>query len=104
GTSNPNGSAQLDIVADDKGILIPQVALIDTTDTITITNGNVESLLVYNINTQNDVVPGFYYWSGSRWNRIVSNQDGTAHLTLTGSILDYINLDGTSSTINLAEI
>lgn len=104
GTFNPNGSAQLDIVADDKGILIPQVALINTTDTITITNGNVESLLVYNINTQNDVAPGFYYWSSNRWNRIVSNQDGTAHLTLTGSILDYINLDGTSSTINLANV
>src|SRR5690606_6090534 len=104
GTSSPNPSSQLHIVSDDRGILIPQVALTSTTDTFTITNGNVESLLVYNTNTQNDVFPGYYYWSNNRWNRIVSPSDGTGQMTLSGDILDYINLDGTLTSIDLGGI
>jgi hypothetical protein len=105
GTSNPNSSSQLHIVAEDKGIIIPQVSLTHSTDTTTITNGNVESLLVYNINALNDVFPGYYYWSNNRWNRIVSPSDGTGQLTLSpGDILDYINLDGTPSSIDLGGI
>src|SRR5690606_688612 len=105
GTSNPNSSSQIHIVADDKGIIIPQIALTHSTDTTTITNGNVESLLVYNINAQNDVFPGYYYWSNNRWNRVVSDGDGTGHLTLSSDdILNYINLDGTLSSIDLGGI
>src|SRR5690606_3664895 len=104
GTTNPNPSAQIHIVAEDKGILIPQVPLTHSTDTTTITNGNVESLLVYNTNTQNDVFPGYYYWSNNRWNRIVSPSDGTGQMTLSGDILDYINLDGTLTSIDLGGI
>lgn len=105
GTSNPNSSSQIHIVADDRGILIPQVPLTHSTDTTTITNGNVESLLVYNTNTQNDVTPGYYYWSNNRWNRLVSNRDGTGHLTLSaGDIVNYINLDGTLSSIDLGSV
>src|SRR5690606_33165902 len=105
GTSNPNSSSLLHIVAEDKGIIIPQVSLTHSTDTTTITNGNVESLLVYNINALNDVFSGYYYWSNNRWNRIVSPSDGTGKLTLSpGDILDYINLDGTPSSIDLGGI
>ena len=48
GTSNPNTSAQLEIVANNKGVLIPRVALKNLTDDTTISNGNVKSLLVFN--------------------------------------------------------
>src|SRR5690606_2676177 len=104
GTTNPNPSAQIHIVAEYKGILIPHVPLTHSTDTTTITNDNVESLLVYNTNTQNDVFPGYYYWSNNRWNRIVSPSDGTGQMTLSGDILDYINLDGTLTSIDLGGI
>ncbi|KGO79290.1 hypothetical protein Q763_14730, partial [Flavobacterium beibuense F44-8] len=75
GTSSPNASAQLEIVSEDKGILIPQVSLTDTTDATTITNGNVSSLLVYNTSQTADVNPGYYYWFDNKWNRILTDLD-----------------------------
>ena len=74
GTLTPNASSQLDVVANDKGVLLPRVTLNSTTDTTTITNGNVNSLLVFNTNTQNDIKPGYYYWYIDKWMRIV-NED-----------------------------
>ena len=55
GTSEPNASSQLEVKADDKGVLLPQVALQSTTDNNTISNGNVVSLLVYNTNNSDDL-------------------------------------------------
>jgi hypothetical protein len=70
GTVQPNLSSQLEVVADDRGVLLPQVSLTSSTDTQAITNGNVESLLVYNTSTVADIIPGYYYWDGSKWNRL----------------------------------
>lgn len=77
GTTTPSNSAQLDVTATNKGMLIPRIALINSSDTTTITNGNVESLIVYNTATKEDVVPGFYYWNGSVWQKIISDGDTT---------------------------
>ncbi|MDO5978126.1 beta strand repeat-containing protein [Flavivirga spongiicola] len=71
GTPLPNSSAQLDVVASDKGILIPRVSLLSSTDITTISNGNVESLLIFNTSTISDVRPGYYYWHNNIWNRII---------------------------------
>jgi hypothetical protein len=72
GTSDPNKSAQLEIVSSDKGLLIPRIQLNGTTDVSTINNGNVESLLIYNTVNTSDVTKGFYYWGGTRWRKIVT--------------------------------
>ena len=48
GTSAPSTSAQLDIVAENKGILIPRVELTDVNTFAPITGTQEESLLVYN--------------------------------------------------------
>ena len=66
GTSNPDNSAQLDVVSTNKGMLIPRVKLTGSLDLSTIANPK-ESLLVYNTQTVSDVVPGFYYWNSSKW-------------------------------------
>jgi hypothetical protein len=66
GTSNPDASAQLDVVSTNKGILIPRMKLTGTSDVSTIANPK-ESLLVYNTATAGDVVPGFYYWNSLKW-------------------------------------
>jgi hypothetical protein len=55
--------------------LIPRVALKDSKDTVTIKNGNQNSLLVFNTSTLSDVVPGYYYWFDKRWNRILASSD-----------------------------
>lgn len=75
GTLNPNKSAQLEVLSNDRGILIPRVNLDGISDTRTITNGNVESLLVYNSNTTSTINPGYYYWFANKWNRLINQND-----------------------------
>jgi len=84
GTSSPHSSARLHISDNARGLLIPNVAL-----TATNAHGPVSSpatsLLVYNTNTTTGataVSPGFYYWDGGRWVRLLGG--GEAWL-LTGN-------------------
>ena len=70
GTNAPNASAQLEIADNDKGILINRVALTATNSASPIT-APATGLLVYNTANSSsgstEVLPGFYYWDGSRW-------------------------------------
>ncbi len=75
GTDMPNSSSQLEIVANDRGLLIPQVPLTSSTDETTISNGNVESLLVFNTSNSGDLTPGYYYWFNGSWKRIGSSSN-----------------------------
>jgi hypothetical protein len=75
GTSSPNPSAQLEVVSNNKGILIPRLALTTITDTTTITEGNVESMLVYNTSNVSGLMPGYYYWANGVWNRLAINTE-----------------------------
>lgn len=65
----PHSSAVLDLQTTDKGLLIPRVSLIQTTNSSPVNNPAV-SLLIYNTATVNDVTPGFYYWNGNAWVRL----------------------------------
>lgn len=76
GTTNPHVSTALDVTADDKGILLPRISLTGSTDTSTITTGNVESLLIFNTATVADVTPGYYYWLGTKWQRMDGRSNG----------------------------
>jgi hypothetical protein len=73
GTTTPNASAILDITATNKGILPPRVALTSITDVATIATP-ATGLLVFNTTTAgttpNNVVPGYYYYTGQKWLRI----------------------------------
>lgn len=66
----PASSAMLDVNASNKGLLIPRIALISSTDILTI-NSPATSLLIYNTasagTTPNNVTPGFYFWDGTKW-------------------------------------
>src|SRR5690606_7138919 len=63
----------------DKGLLIPRVALTNTSLASPITSP-ATSLLVYNTATTGDVTPGYYYWNGSKWMRLLSINDKPAWL------------------------
>lgn len=116
GTSLPNASAQLDVVSLDKGVLFPRVSLLSITDASTIANGNITSLFVYNTATAgtvpNNVIPGYYYWDGSKWARVASTSDVinliTSNQTVTNLVdngngtITYTNEAGTAQTINIA--
>ncbi|MCX6706377.1 MAG: hypothetical protein NTV24_04750, partial [Candidatus Woesebacteria bacterium] len=68
--ASADNSAGLDINFSNKGLLMPRVSLTGTTDQTTIINPAL-SLLVYNTapagTSPNNVVPGFYYWDGTKW-------------------------------------
>ena len=85
--SSPDASAMLDIKSTDKGLLIPRVALTNTSLASPITSP-ATSLLVYNTATTGDVTPGYYYWNGNQWVRFATGV--TAGITSIGP--------GTSST------
>jgi BclB C-terminal domain-containing protein len=59
GTTNPHGSAQLDINSSSKGVLIPRMTKNDR-DLI---DSPATGLLVF----QTDYSPGFYFFNGSSW-------------------------------------
>lgn len=70
GTTTPNASALLELSATDKGFLAPRVSLTSTIVAAPVTSP-ATGLLVFNTNTAgtapNNVVPGFYYWDGTKW-------------------------------------
>ena len=67
----PDPSAMLDVQSGDRGLLIPRVALLGVTDVATVPNPTV-SLLIYNTALAGGVYPGYYYWNGSSWKRLVA--------------------------------
>jgi hypothetical protein len=85
GTKNPSPSAQLEVQAGKKGVLIPRVELQSSTDVGTIPHDVSaldgiyhESLMVYNLKTIADVKPGYYYWVNNKWNRLaISGEAGS---------------------------
>ena len=76
GTNTPASSAALDITSSNKGFLPPRIALTGTTDNSTISSPN-NGLLVYNTATAgtapNNVIPGYYFWNGTKWALISTN-------------------------------
>ncbi len=72
----PDASAILDVSSTNKGLLVPRVALTQTSLATPIT-APATSLLVYNTATINDVTPGYYFWDGTQWQSISSGGGGT---------------------------
>jgi hypothetical protein len=74
GNSNPQGT--LDVSSTNDGILIPRIALTNTTTATIVTP--TKSELVYNTAMAGDVTPGYYYWettptvASDRWVRLIS--------------------------------
>src|SRR5690625_485171 len=103
GTEAPNSSSQLEVVSADRGILIPRIELESTTDQSTIRNGNVNSLMVFNTQTVNDVSPGYYYWYVDKWYKLATTA-GEIITTLidneNGTYL-YTSEDGTQTLIDI---
>lgn len=92
GTNTPNSSAKLDIdvtsdgAAAKKGLLIPRVALTSTSSASPVASPAV-SLMVYNTATASSgatlVTPGFYYWNGAAWVRLLNTKTLAANNGLT---------------------
>lgn len=83
GTDKPHKSAAVDITSPKRGLLIPRVKLVKTTNGESPINRPAQSLMVYNENTHEDVTPGYYYWDTNRWVRFAKQSDIT-EITLVG--------------------
>ena len=120
GTSTPNASAKLEVSSSNKGFLPPRITLTGTSDVSTIASP-ATGLMVYNTATAgtspSNVTPGFYFYDGSKWQRIINQQPdatidfsvnadpNTAGTTFTGTAAskDYIyvsTIDNTQWTYN----
>ena len=75
----PDASSMLEIQSTTKGLLIPRVALTQTTSASPVTSP-LPSLLIYNTANINDVKQGYYYWDGGKWVRFISLNGGSGTL------------------------
>ena len=94
----PNASAMLDVSATDRGILIPRVSL-TATNTATPVSSPATGLTVFNLATagsgSNAVSPGYYYWDGLQWMRLL--QQDAAIWRVGGNTLSATGNFGTLS-------
>ncbi|SHL26816.1 hypothetical protein [Chryseobacterium contaminans] len=72
GTPAPDGSAMLDVTANDKGFLPPRVVLTNRTMQLNASTANATGLWVYNTGGTGNLPHGYYYWNGSEWRQVTS--------------------------------
>src|SRR5690625_603472 len=83
GIDVPSKAAVLHLNASNKGLLVSRVSLLDThtflQNPFAHDSFSANSLLVYNLSNQNDVTPGFYYWTTDgttgKWNRLITDAE-----------------------------
>ncbi|WP_010250090.1 hypothetical protein [Myroides injenensis] len=77
GTKKPIESAQLHIVAENKGVLLPKVALqsLNNFKPVNGDGGVSIGLVIFNttINKTEKLSEGYYYWNGLRWNKLIDS-------------------------------
>ncbi|KAA5828107.1 hypothetical protein FPF71_04540 [Algibacter amylolyticus] len=88
GTTDIDASAILEVYANDKGVLFPNVALMSNTDQTTIPSP-VDGVLVYNTGLGALAYVGYVFWNGSEWRTLLNKSSGS------GSI-DYLNCSNVS--------
>lgn len=78
GTSTVNASAKLQVDASNQGFLPPRVSLSSTAASPNVISNPATGLLVYNNVSAGSgataVTPGFYYFDGSKWQRVINQQ------------------------------
>lgn len=62
--ANPDAGLEIDFT--DKGLLLPRLNLVETTNSAPL-NAHVEGMIIYNDTTSVDVVPGLYVNDGTEW-------------------------------------
>jgi hypothetical protein len=85
GTTSPAASAQLDVTSSNKGLLPPRIALTSINDNSTISSP-ATGLIIYNTasagTSPSNVTPGYYYFNGTNWQRIINEDKQRTKYTL----------------------
>jgi hypothetical protein len=99
GIAVPDASAKLDISSNNTGLLIPRVSLTATNAAAPVA-APTTSLLVYNTATAglapNNVTPGFYYWGGASWVRLLNGESNDWRLLGNAGTVSGTNFVGTT--------
>jgi len=82
-TNTPDASSALDIVATDKGLLIPRVTLTNDLTSASPVTAPAIGLLVFNIAAPQPV--GLYFWDGASWNLFNAGAISSDYWNLTGN-------------------
>lgn len=119
GTNNPSASAKLQIDADPssdaKGLLPPRISLSAANLIAPFTSTPAPGILIYNLATAgtspDNVTPGYYYYDGSRWQRLINQapyfivtfdgtnpNSGASNFSGITQRSDYIYLSNTNNT------
>jgi len=89
-TGVENASAKLEVKSSTQGFLPPRVELVSTSNASSPISSPATGLLVYNTATAGSgataVTPGFYYYSGSAWVRLIVPTDNAANVSGTVSV------------------
>ncbi|WP_299363531.1 hypothetical protein [Winogradskyella sp.] len=102
GTLTPDPDAALEVSATDKGLLLPRIALTNTTTAAPL-SAHKEGMTVYNTATAGDVTPGYYYNDGTQWVRVGSSNGAetvTALVDNGDGTFTYTSENGTSTTFD----
>jgi len=101
GTTTPNADAELDITSTTRGLLLPRVALTNTTNPNPLST-DVAGMTVYNTATAGDVTPGFYYNDGALWVRLGGAASADWSLTGNAGTTVGTNFIGTTDNVDFA--
>ena len=96
-TGTPDASAVLDIVSDNKGLLIPRVSLSASLSSPGPVTAPAIGLLVYNSGANQAV--GFYYWTGSTWKMLQPDDQTDVQGPASATDDAIARFDGTSGNI-----
>ena len=100
-TTRPGSGAILDVSADDKGVLLPRVALTSTKIDLPVVDPEM-GVLVFNTSTagtdDHRVTPGYYYWDADleEWARFTSGEQGNHYVgeLYGGGVVFYVYENG----------
>ncbi len=87
GTTTPNASAQLDVKATNKGVLIPRMTQAQRNAIAS----PATSLLIY----QTSAAAGYYYYNGSQWIKLATGANATAGKDIDISGTNVIDIEPT---------
>ncbi len=69
GTTNPDSSSILELQSINGGFLLPRISLTSATDVTTIV-APAEGLMIYNLSSNCNLLPGLYIFDGSYWRKV----------------------------------
>ena len=84
GSNLPNPNAILELETNNKGLLLPRVALKSTTQPAPLADF-VNGMVVFDTVAVNDVFPGIYYCDGTKWVRLSTSTTPTGGWQLSGN-------------------